>query len=56
MFGNTCKHIVLSGGTFSWMIGFFAYNAKNIYYPKIKNEQRWYGDIFDLPNWKAIDI
>jgi hypothetical protein len=54
MFGNTCKHLVLCGGTFSWMIGFFGYYASNVYYPNIK--KRWYGDIFGIPNWKCIDV
>ena len=52
MFGSTCKNIILSGGTFSWLIGFFAFFSKNIYYPNIQN--KWYGDIFIFPNWKMI--
>lgn len=50
MFGSTCKHIILSGGTFSWLIGFLAENKSNIIYPKIK--ETWYGeDIFSFSNW-----
>ena len=52
MFGSTCKTIVLSGGTFSWLIGFFAFFSKKIYYPNIQN--RWYGDIFEFLNWNCI--
>ena len=52
MFASTCKHIILSGGTFSWLIGFFAFFSENIYYPNIDN--KWYGDIFIFPEWKMI--
>jgi len=51
-FASTCKHIILSGGTFSWLIGFFAFFSENIYYPNIDN--KWYGDIFFFPDWKMI--
>jgi hypothetical protein len=53
MFGSTCNNIILSGGTFSWLIGFFAFFSKNIYYPNIKDP--WYGDIFGFPNWKCVN-
>lgn len=53
MFASTCNHIILSGGTFSWLIGFLAFFSKNIYYPRIKN--KWYGNIFVLPDWKMFD-
>ena len=52
MFGSTCKYLVLSGGTFSWMIGFFGYFSE-VYYPRIK--RRWHGDIFVFPGWKEIE-
>lgn len=56
MFGSTCNNIILSGGTFSWMIGFFAFFSQNIYYPKINNS--WYGvNIFSFDDkWKCIEI
>jgi len=52
MFGSTCKTIILSGGTFSWMIGFFAFYTENIYYPYI--QEPWYGRIFESMPWKVI--
>lgn len=52
MFGSTCNNIILSGGTFSWLIGFLAIKSKKIFYPDI--EDRWYGDIFNFSNWKQI--
>jgi hypothetical protein len=54
MFASTCNNIVLSGGTFSWLIGFLAFNSKNIYYPKDK-KNKWYGDIFIFPKWIGIN-
>jgi len=48
MFAITCNNIILSGGTFSWLIGFLAFFSKKIYYPKIRN--RWFGDIFIFPD------
>ena len=53
MFASTCKNLILSGGTFSWMMGFFAFYSKNIYYPKKKNT--WYDDIFVFDDWIGID-
>ena len=54
MFASTCNIIILSGGTFSWLIGFFSFFACKIYYPNMKN--RWYGDIFNFVNWVSIDF
>jgi hypothetical protein len=47
MYGSTCKYIVLSEGTFSWLIGFLGIYSK-VYVPK---NNRWHGDIFVLPEW-----
>lgn len=52
MFASTCNKIILSGGTFSWMVGFFAFFAKTIYYPELK--KKWYGDIFRFSDWISI--
>jgi hypothetical protein len=55
MFASTCKNIVLSGGTFSWLIGFLAKsNDVKIYYPELK--EKWFGDIFSFTNWKKINM
>ena len=53
MFGSTCRHIVLSGGAFSWLAGFFGFFS-DIYCP---SERRgvWYGNIFVFQDWKKID-
>jgi len=54
MFGSTCNTIILSGGTFSWLIGFFAFFSDKIYYPNIKNP--WYGDIFKFNHWTSVNL
>ena len=52
MFGSTCDKLILSGGTFSWLIGFLAFFSKNIYY--IEFEKKWYGEIFSFSKWIKI--
>jgi len=52
MFASTCKNIVLSNGTFSWLIGLLGFYS-NVYYPKIKTI--WHGDIFVFPDWNETD-
>jgi hypothetical protein len=45
-------NIVLSNGTFSFLIGLFGYNSI-IYFPTIKI--KWHGDIFIFPDWNRVD-
>ena len=52
MFASTCAYLVLSSGTFTWMIGLFSYFSK-IYYPK--PHKIWHGDIFIFPEWNRIE-
>lgn len=54
MFGSVCKNIILSGGTFSWLIGFLALDTSKIFYPELKD--KWYGDIFSFSNWNKITL
>lgn len=49
---STCKHIILSTGTFSWMIGVLSFFSE-IYYPVKKHD--WHGDIFVFPDWHMIN-
>lgn len=49
-FANTCKYLVLSNGTFSWMMGFLGYFS-TVYYPIMKVV--WHGDIYQFPEWIA---
>jgi hypothetical protein len=53
MMAGTCKHIVLSHGTFSWMMGALAFDA-TVYVPP-KRHNVWCGHIFGIDGWKIID-
>jgi len=54
LFASTCKYLVLSHGTYSWLMGFlsFAYpdNETVVYIPP--EISRWHGDIFVFPEWR----
>lgn len=50
MFGSTCKYILLSSGTFSWMMGVFGFYSQ-IFFPNMENRQKWHGDIFIFNDW-----
>jgi hypothetical protein len=54
MFASTCKHLVLSHGTFSWIMGVLGYFS-DVYIPPKHIMKQWCGDIFDMPDWKIID-
>ena len=51
-FGSTCKSIVLSNGTFSWLLGLLSFRS-NVHYPTIK--KKWHGNIFIYPDWHEIN-
>jgi len=51
-FGSTCKHIVLSFGSFSSIIGLLSFYS-DIYYPR--QDFSWCPDIFSNPTWTMID-
>jgi len=53
-FGSSCKHIVLSKGTFSWYIGVLSMGNSNVYYPDKQGARPWHGDIFVFPEWNKI--
>jgi hypothetical protein len=52
-FASTCRHLVLSLGTFSWLVGFLAYFSDDVQYPFDKKP--WHGDIFVFQEWKCVD-
>lgn len=46
-FASTCKNIILSHGSFSFIIGILAYEKENVYYPYFTQRQlEWCRDIF----------
>jgi hypothetical protein len=52
MLASTCRHIVLSHGTFSWMMGALGFFSTVYIAPK--PTVAWCGDIFVIPEWKII--
>lgn len=52
--GSICRHVVLSHGTFSAVIGWLAFFS-NVYYPEYIEGKMWHGDVFSVnPEWKKI--
>lgn len=49
-FASTCKHIILSHGSFSAIIGYLSFFS-NVYYPEYDSNKMWYGDMFSIQNW-----
>jgi hypothetical protein len=54
-FASTNKHIILSHGSFSAIIGYLSFFS-NIYYPEYEDGKIWYGDMFSIKDWKKINI
>jgi hypothetical protein len=53
MKASSCRNLVLSHGTFSWLMGALGYYS-NVYVPNPKFIKKWCGPIFDMPGWKII--
>ena len=53
-FASTCKHIILSHGSFSAIIGYLAYFSDIYYAEHDPSKHKWYGDIFSIPGWNKI--
>ena len=54
-FASTCKHIILSHGSFSAIIGYLSFFS-NIYYPEYELNKIWYGDMFSIDNWIKLSV
>jgi len=54
-FASTCKHIILSHGSFSAAIGYLAFFS-NIYYPEYELNKIWYGDLFSIDSWIKLSV
>jgi len=51
-YASTCRHIILSHGSFSAIIGYLSFFS-TIHYPKYDPAKMWYGDMFSLDEWIA---
>jgi hypothetical protein len=49
-FGSTCKHVVLSHGSFSAVIGYVSFFS-DVHYPEYEPGKIWYGDMFSIEGW-----
>ena len=54
-FASTCKHIILSHGSFSAVIGYLSFFS-NIYYPEYELNKMWYGDMFSINKWIKLSV
>ena len=54
-FASTCKHIILSHGSFSAVIGYLSFFS-NIYYPEYELNKIWYGDMFSIDKWIKLSV
>ena len=54
-FASTCKHVVLSHGSFSAVIGYLSFFS-NVYYPEYEINKIWYGDMFSIDNWIKLSV
>ena len=50
-FGSTCRQIILSGGTFSWIMAVMGYQTQKVFYPDYNKRRIWHGDIFVFDDW-----
>ena len=49
-FASTCKHIILSHGSFSATIGYLSFFS-DVYYHEYMPDKIWHGDMFSIDNW-----
>jgi len=55
-FGSTCKHVILSHGSFSVIIGLLSYYS-DVFYPQHREGHIWYEpSAFDIPEWKVVEF
>ena len=54
-FASTCKHIILSHGSFSAIIGYLSFFS-TVYYPEYDLDKIWYGDMFSIKNWIKCSV
>jgi hypothetical protein len=52
-FASTCKHVILSHGSFSAIIGYLSFFS-NVYYPECEPNKMWHGDIFSIDDWTKV--
>ena len=54
-FASTCKHVVLSHGSFSAIIGYLSF-ISDVHYPEYKSNEIWHGDMFSIDGWHKFKL
>lgn len=56
-FASTCKHVILSQGTFSALIGYLAYDSE-VYFPDWEPSKKWSGPVFNekWSGWRRVNV
>ena len=54
-FASTNKHVILSHGSYSTVIGYLSFFS-DVYYPMYEPKKIWYGDTFSIPEWNRVDF
>lgn len=61
MLATTCKYLILSHGTFSWVIGALAFYSEKICIPPLRfindcsKTNFWVGDIYNIESWEIVE-
>lgn len=55
LFASTCKHMILSLGTLSWIFGLYGFYSE-IYYLNPLQIKYWHGPIFEITPWNCVTI
>lgn len=50
---STCRHVVLSHGSFSAFIGYLAFFS-TVYFPDYGHDTMWHGDMFSITGWVKV--
>ena len=51
--GASYEYRIVSGGSFSWLIGFLG-NNDNVIHPMYTHSRVYYGDMFTCPQWQSL--
>lgn len=55
-FASTCKHVILSHGSFSAIIGYLAYYSSVTYPDYSIVSVIWFGDMFSIDGWNKLRV
>jgi hypothetical protein len=56
-FASTCKHVILSHGSFSAIIGYLSYYSSVIYPDyRLASKYIWFGDMFSIDGWNKLMV